>query len=279
MKDVIQKKLESYECQSSDDEENAIKEITQEVALYALAKSGFFKEVSFKGGTCLRIVHGLDRFSEDLDFVTNSPNKHFDLSSYLKIAVPLINLYGYQFEVDNSKKDEGNIKKGLLKDNSIKKIMTFKHYSDVRKKIKIKLEVDINPPSGALIESDFLNFPTEFSLSVHGLSSLFAGKCHALLCRNYVKGRDWYDFAWYVNQGIEVNYNMLSAALTEMGPWQGKKLCSDRKWLVKNLSEKIISIDFIDAINDLTRFIKPEKRAELELWSEKFFLKKVDKLK
>ncbi|MGK5089099.1 nucleotidyl transferase AbiEii/AbiGii toxin family protein [Bdellovibrionota bacterium FG-2] len=279
MKDLIQKKLEFYNPQNAQEEENALKEITQEVALYALAKSGFFEKASFQGGTCLRIVYGLDRFSEDLDFSLLSPNSDLELRPYLEKSAQLMKHYGYEVEVSGNPKPDRNVKMQFLKDTNIKRVLVFKHLSDLQKKINIKIEVDTNPPAGAKCEIKFLDFPTDYSATTHDLGSLFAGKIHALLCRPFVKGRDWYDLSWYVSQRVSPNYVLLGNALAQLGPWKDQITQIDRSWLVHHLSEKIESLSWSEAFRDVSPFLKTEKSAELrKLWSRDFFLSKLSRL-
>lgn len=278
MKDVIQERLESYDLQTSEDEENAIKEITQEVALYALEKVGFFEHAIFQGGTCLRIVHGLDRFSEDLDFALRSANPDFDLNKYLIEASKTMKLYGYEIEVAGEDKVDKSVKSRFIKDESIKKLLKFAHRQDSKKKIQIKIEVDINPPAGDKIESNYLDFPTQFMVITHDIPSLFAGKTHALLCRNYVKGRDWYDYLWYISKNVKVNLEMLENTLNQFGPWKGQNQHIDNKWLHEKLNEKISEIDWEETKHDVERFLRPDKKKTLKLWSEDFFLKMTRKM-
>lgn len=277
MKDVIQQKLSEYDCKTSEEEENAIKEITQEVALYALSRTNFFSKASFQGGTCLRIIYGLDRFSEDLDFVLNETNLNFEISPYLDDIIPTMNAYGYDIEISEKDKADSNVRKRFIKDDSIKKIIEFKHYSDTRKKIKVKIELDVNPPQGSIIEQNFIDFPVDFGIGSQNLGSLFAGKCHALLCRKFVKGRDWYDFAWYISKKVIPNYELLGNALKQAGPWEGNDLMVNSNWLREKLKEKINIIDWIEAVDDVTRFLHPEQRESLSLWGKRFFIKKTEK--
>ncbi|MBF0206300.1 MAG: nucleotidyl transferase AbiEii/AbiGii toxin family protein [Oligoflexia bacterium] len=230
MKDVIQKKLDMYNPKTSDDEANALKEITQDVALYALYKSVFFQNANFIGGTSLRILHRVDRFSEDLAFSATSKviAKDFALDAYLAESMVHMNAYGYDLSISSSSKKQrdSNIQSHFLKDDSIKKILTFRHAVDLRSKIKIKVEIDINPPDHAIRRMEYLSFPVDFPIMTYDLSSLFAGKLHALLCRPYCKGRDLFDFLWYILNKIIPNYKMLAIALFQLGPWKGKKLLS-----------------------------------------------------
>jgi predicted nucleotidyltransferase component of viral defense system len=278
MKDLIQKKLESYSCKNSDDEENAIKEITQEVALYALFKTGFFEKASFQGGTCLRILYGLDRFSEDLDFVLDQPDSDFSIQSYLDQVVPIMSVYGYNIEVTGKDRAHSTVKTRFLKDDSLIKMFSFQHYSAPSKKIKIKIEIDVHPPLNAKSEIKYCDFPIDFAVRAHDPSSLFAGKLHALLCRPYTKGRDWYDLTWYVARKTPVNLALLSSALHQMGPFKEQSPSIDLDWVKKHLTTKIDDTDWTQAKEDVRRFVRPEKLETLDLWSKDFFMSKVDKL-
>ncbi|MBL6989431.1 MAG: nucleotidyl transferase AbiEii/AbiGii toxin family protein [Bacteriovoracaceae bacterium] len=277
MNDIIQEKLQSYNCETKEDEENAISEITQEIALYALAKAGFFEKAFFQGGTCLRIVHGLDRFSEDLDFALRSPALDFDLAPYLNKVIETMNVYGYKIEVSGEDKANNFVKARFLKDDSIKRLIKFEHGLDLRNKIQIKVEVDILPPPNATNEVNYLDFPVDFMITTHDLPSLLAGKCHALLCRNFTKGRDWYDYLWYIKKGVVINVKMFQEAINQLGPWKDKNTLVTKSWLDKELKKKISQMSWEEVKKDVMRFIKPNTKETLKLWSKDFFIKKTDK--
>ena len=274
MNDIIQDKLNSYICKTQEDEENALKEITQEVILYGLKEVGFFEKAAFHGGTCLRINHGLDRFSEDLDFALNQPDSHFELEPYLKKAVGIINAYGYNLEVTGADKADRSVKSRFLKDSSIKQMLQLTTHLDLRKKIQIKIEVDINPPGYAVSEVSYLDFPTDCMIKIHDLPTLAAGKCHALLCREYIKGRDWYDYLWYLRKDIQVNLKMLQVALNQQGPWKGQNRIVTPNWLRAELEKKIQVLNWEEVKKDVSRFLQAEQRKGLDIWSEEFFLYK-----
>lgn len=135
-----------------------------------------------------------------------------------------------------------------------------------------------NPPTGSDFEFSYLDFPVDFEVGHQDVSSNFSLKTHALLCRPYLKGRDWYDFNWYIAQGVIPNLELLKNALVQFGPWKGKSLNVNREWLVKALGEKIASIDWKKAALDVERFLKPVEQKSLTLWSEKFYINKLKKL-
>ena len=278
---IIQERLDSYQCRSQQEEENALREITQEVALSALSRTDFFKFAGFQGGTCLRIFYSLARFSEDLDFILKQPDKDFKLKPYLKSLEIEMQAYGYRLEVIDRSKADSAVKKGFLKDDSLGKVLSLERLKGVTnsRKIKIKLEVDTNPPRGSIFENKFLDFPFPFAATVQDLPSLFAGKNHALLCREYTKGRDWYDFLWYVSRKVSINFEFLSSALNQIGPWRGQGLVVDKLWYYQQMKQKICDVNWGEIKEELARFLKPEDVKTLKIWNEEFFLDRLKKLK
>ena len=274
---IIQDRLESYQCKTVLEEEQALKEITQEVILMSLSRQNYFDHAEFHGGTALRILYSLRRFSEDLDFALLLPNHNFSLLPYLNNLSKELEAFGYEFKIQDRSTAESVVKKAFLKDDSIGKLIFLKTPGPV-KKLKIKIELDTNPPSGTNTETKYLDFPAPFGVRVKDLASSFSGKLHALLCRNYIKGRDWYDFIWYVSRKTTVNFSLLKSALLQQGPWQGKKLNINKKWLVEALHKKINSIDWKQATQDVSRFIKSDELDSLGVWSTEFFLAECEKL-
>lgn len=277
---IIQQRLEDYHCQTVLEEENALKEITQEITLLALSRAGFFSEVEFHGGTALRILYGLQRFSEDLDFACLLPNHAFDLQHYLKTLTDEFSSFGYAISIQDRSKAGQTVRKAFLKDDSIGKILLLQYpqLTRITKKILIKLEVDTNPPAGSTTELKYLDFPLPFSIQTKDLPSSFAGKTHALLCRSYLKGRDWYDFIWYVARGTPINYQLLTNAIDQIGPWQGQKTVINKNWLLNQFEKKIISINWEQAAQDVMRFLKPIDQQTTKLWSRSFFISRLEKL-
>jgi predicted nucleotidyltransferase component of viral defense system len=275
---IIQDRLDSYQCKTALEEEQALREITQEVALAGLARSDFFKFAAFHGGTCLRIFYGTNRFSEDFDFLLKERNENFSLQPYLKGLSGELLAYGYQLEVVDRSKADSAVKKAFIKDSSIGKVLQLNHLKADRsmRKIRIKFEIDTNPPEGSGYEIKYLDFPFVSSVTVQDLPSLFAGKIHALLCREYAKGRDWYDFIWYTSRGVQVNYQFLASALKQQGPWRGQKLQIDKEWCLKTLRDRICSLDWQEAKDDIKRFIQQKELVSIELWSKELFLDRLD---
>lgn len=270
---IIQERLSQYQSQSIQEEEHALKEITQELALNSLYNAGFFKKAAFQGGTCLRILYGLNRFSEDLDFALIKPDTAFDLKHYLTAINTELSAFGYDVKLE-SRSSSNNVQNAFLKDDSLGRILKVQYpkYGGPSRQLKVKFEVDTNPPTGADTETKFHDFPIPFSLTAHNLPSLFAGKSHALLCRQFVKGRDWFDFLWYVSRKPTLNFQFLSNALNQHGPWKESGVDVDMAWYKANMEARIKGIDWVKAKADVQRFLRPSDAKSLELWNADFFL-------
>lgn len=281
MIELIRERLDQANTETAVGRENALKQILQEIALYALWRANFFDVALFQGDTSLRILHGLPRFSEDLDFILREPDSAFYWSPYLKVLADVFDEYGLDLEVKPRDRMDTAIREAVLKDNSIARQLDLKFVDrGLSPAIKIKLEIDTNPPSGSGEATSFLDFPVDYLVRHQDLESNFALKIHALLCRGFRKGRDWFDFSWYVSKGVTPNLPLLQSALIQAGPWVGKgSLAVDMQWLREVLRSAIMTIDWGRAFEDVRRFLRPEEAKMAELWSEDFFLAKVDKLK
>lgn len=277
---IIQDRLKSYNSASKQEEFSALKEIYQEIALSGLARSNFFKVAAFQGGTALRIVHQLKRFSEDLDFVLLKETASFQWRSYLKAIETEFSSFGVILEAKERKIAEGAIKTAFLKEDSFGQILelTYTRLPSDEQKIAIKLEIDTKPPFGSDFENAFLSYPYPFSILIQDLPSLFASKCHALLCRPYEKGRDWFDFLWYLVRNVPVNALLLKNALYQHGPYKGEEISLSKEWLHEQLKKKISGLKWPSLIRDVENFLKPEDRKYVENWSREFFEQQVTKL-
>ncbi len=278
--EIIQERLATYGCKSTLEEEQALREITQEIVLAGLGRSDFFGRVAFQGGTCLRIFHSLNRFSEDMDFALGAPDSAFQLSSYLERVRQELTVYGYELEIDDRSRAGATVRQAFVKDDSVGNLLRldYRPRSGPMRKLRIKLEVDTNPPSGATYEMPVLDFPFPAAVRLFDLPSLFAGKLHALLCRSYLKGRDWYDFIWYTARRTPINHDLLSAALDQQGPWKGRAPKTDNAWCVEQLRALIVKLDWMQARRDVQRFVKPHELPSLELWTREYFLRQSAKL-
>ncbi len=271
--EVIEQQLSNYNCKDRNEESNALKEITQEIALMSLSRADFFKVAEFHGGTALRILYKVQRYSEDLDFALLKPQQDFDLFKYLEHMEQDFQAYGYEVKIADRKDINKTMQKQFLKLDSLGKELSLIYpKSRSERKIKIKFELDTNPLQGATTELKYLTFPLAFSLMAKDLPSLFAGKCHALLCRAFDKGRDWYDFIWFISNRTQLNFELLFHALYQQGPWAGQSIPVTKTWLVKVMAQRINSISWDHMVQDVSPLLKPNEQESLRLWSKEFFL-------
>lgn len=278
--EIIQERLAAYACRSALEEEQALREITQEVILAGLGRTDLFGRAGFQGGTCLRIFHSLSRFSEDMDFALDAPNPAFQLAPYLDRMRHELAVYGYELEIDDRSRAGAAVRQAFVKDDSVGRLLSLRYRprAGPMRKLRIKLELDTNPPSGASYEMPVLDFPFPAAVRIFDLPSLFAGKLHALLCRNYLKGRDWYDFTWYTARRTAINHELLSAALDQQGPWRGRTPKTDNAWCIDQLRAVVEDVDWKQARRDVQRFVKPHELSSLELWTREFFLERCARL-
>jgi hypothetical protein len=222
----------------------------------------------------------LNRFSEDLDSALQERDSSFKLQPYLDTAKKELTAYGFELQMDDRSKVGQTVRKAFVKDDSLGKLLQLnvRSISGPMRKLRIKLEVDTNPPEGATFETRHMDFPFLSAVCLFDLPSLYAGKLHALLCREYLKGRDWYDFVWYTARRTSANYALLSSALNQLGPWKGKNIPADRTWCYERLQERIKAIDWKKAREDVRRFVKSNELPSLDLWSTEFFLTQAAKL-
>lgn len=280
IEDVLTQKIQEYAPATAIEQENVLQEIMQHFVLNSLSRSGFFKDAAFQGGTFLRIIHKLNRFSEDLDFVLKKPAETFQWERHLNRVVADCTQEGIHFELLDKSSTTSAVKKAFLKTDSVGKLLLLDlpHSRYSEQKLKIKLEIDVNPPEGSAFETHYLAFPVMAALTTQDMPSAFASKTHALLCRSYTKGRDWYDFLWYVNRNIRPNLDLLTNAVNQVGPWQEQTIDATPQWLIEQLRERILTIDWTSAKKDVQRFIKANEQESLKLWNADLFLYHADKL-
>lgn len=279
MNEAIKTMLAKYNCQTEQDYTNALKEIFQEIALLGLWRAKFYEKAAFYGGTALRILYGLSRFSEDLDFSLLKSDKRFDLSKYNQAIKDELNGFGFDVLVETKiKNTTSNIESAFIKAETKKQFILINIPSEITHRLhhmnnmKIKMEVDINPPLKFATESKILLKPVPFSVKTYQLPDLFAGKMHALLCRPWqqrVKGRDWYDFVWYLSRNTPINLIHLQERLVQSNSYNSKNILTLND-LQNMLVTKINETDFENAKKDILPFIK-DKQA-IALWSKEFFL-------
>lgn len=280
IEDVLADKIADYKPANALDQENVLQELVQHYVLAGLAKAGFFKYTEFHGGTFLRIIHGLDRFSEDLDFVLKQADPDFAWQKFLAPVIKDCAAEGIQFELVDKYAADISVKKAFLKTDSIGKLLLvdLPYSRHPARKIRIKLEIDSNPPAGSTYETSYISFPVMSAITTQTLESSFASKSHALLCRSYSKGRDWYDFLWYVSKKTRPNYTLLGNALDQAGPWAGKRITASPEWFLEKLRQVINKTDWPQTAADVARFLPSNRQESLRLWSTNFFLYHVEQL-
>ena len=285
MNQILEQMLKQYQTQTVFDKKNALKEVVQEIVLCGLSRSGFFRKSAFYGGTALRIFYDLDRFSEDLDFSLKVPDHEFDLADYLSLLDREIRSYGLNFKIEAKEKSvDSDIKSAFLKGNTKEHLLLF--YADERliantssnELIKVKFEVDTNPPDFASFETKYRLLPMPYEVCLYDLPSLFAGKIHAVLCRSWrsrVKGRDLYDYVFYLSKGVQVNLAHAGARLIQTGNFSADKSLTLVD-LQEMLHKRFQDIDYQQAKQDVLPFIKNPNA--LDLWGPDFFISITEKL-
>ena len=277
---VLSARIRDYAPASAVEQENVLQELMQHYVLSSLSRAGLFAKAVFHGGTCLRIVHAMNRFSEDLDFLLKQPDPNFHWQRYLESVRKDCAQEGIPFEVQDKSQAGTAVQKALLKTDSIGKVLVldlpFERYRT--RKIRIKLEIDTNPPAGSSFTTSFITFPVTAPLTTQSLESGFALKLHALLCRPYIKGRDWYDFVWYVARGTRPDLDLLRNALRQQGPWAGQQITMTMRSLRDNMAAAIRRIDWTAAQDDVRRFLPLREQEGLRAWRADFFSYQLERL-
>jgi len=272
---VFDKMFARYSPATKDEKQNAAHEVMQEITLAGLYKAGFFDRAAFYGGTCLRIFHGLQRFSEDMDFSLLQPDENFALENYFEPIITEFKALGKEVVINKKTKTaQTNVESAFLKENTEIYDLQF----TTEKRIKIKIEVDTQPPSDFSTEYKLLMLPFSFMTRCYSLPDLYAGKMHAFLFRNWqnrVKGRDWYDFEWYVRNNIALNFNHLQKRAKQINGLNEKDFTSDI--FKKMLKERIEKTNIETVKNDVRPFLKAPQ--EMEIWSTDYFLQLADRIR
>ncbi len=268
METIFDQMLQRYDLSTPTAKRNATYEVMQQVALAGLERGGFFKHAAFYGGTCLRIFHDLQRFSEDMDFTLLQPMSDFKLEDYFQPIVDEFKASGRDVTISKKNKSElSKVESAFLKEDTGVYNIAFQ----TEKSIKVKIEVDVCPPTNFGTEMNLLLWPRSFMTRCVGLSDLFAGKMHALIFRKWgsrVKGRDWYDFEWYVRHGVPLNFKHFCERAHD---FNGLTPTLDEFYAL--LKERLASTDMAMVKRDVLPFVK--SAADLEIWSNDYFLRLV----
>lgn len=271
MNGIYEKMLAAYDLSTSEKKRNAIYEVNQQVVLAGLYTGGFFDVAAFYGGTCLRIFHGLPRFSEDMDFTLLSTDDTFDFSNYFQPIIEEFASIGRSVDIKKkSKKGFSRVESAFLKDNTDVYDISFQ----TDKSIKIKIEVDTCPPLKFDTEQKLMLQPRSIMARCLDLPDLFAGKMHALLFRtwkNRIKGRDWYDFEWYVRHNIPLGFDHFAERVAQ---FNGETI--DQLTFMERLKERFATADINQVKADVLPFVRNPK--ELDIWSNEYFLRLTEML-
>lgn len=279
--------LERYELKTVQDYKNAIKEIIQEIALLGLWRGKFFEKAAFYGGTALRILYELDRFSEDLDFCLLQTDENFNLKNYESFVKEELKSYGFDANVEQKIKTKHSaVDSAFIKVNTMQHLIYIGSPAGLFKNIhpdeliKIRFEVDTTPPIDNITTvNKNLLLPSPFTIKTFRIEDLFAGKVHAALCRQWqgrVKGRDWYDLVWFISKNVSLNLNYLEKRMQQSGFWdKNKKLTSEI--LIELLDNKIDSLDIPSAKKDIIFYIRDSSK--IQIWSHDFFKDIVRKIR
>ncbi len=278
MHSAIADMLKAYDLRTADDYRHALNEIVQEIALLGLYRGGFFAKAAFYGGTALRIFYSMERFSEDLDFSLLKVDEKFDLSSFTQVVQNELGAYGLEMTVQEKiKQNDSPVRSAFIKGGTQIHMMSIESITPPvtgvhpHEQLRIKLEVDTQPPEGAAFEMKYQLRPVPYVVRLYSPSSLFAGKIHALLCRSWktrVKGRDFCDYVWFLSRAIPVNLNHLAARMQQTGHLSSDAGLTESD-LKSRLHNRFAAVDFMQAKKDILPFIKNPDA--VELWSADFF--------
>ena len=278
MNPAIENMLAKYRCKTADDWVKALREIMQEIALLGLWRSKFFEHAAFYGGTALRVLHGLSRYSEDLDFSLLKPDPDFRLKRFGGALCEELESFGFTVEFEaRDKAPPHHIDSAFLKTGTRRQLISIGVEEGLIKelhaeaRLRIKLEIDIQPPPGFETESRYLLVPVPYAVRVYTLPDLFAGKLHAVLCRAWesrIKGRDWFDLVWYAGHYPKVHLSHLEARMRQSGNYTDATALTE-DGLLKRLFQRIDEVDIEQIRSEVSSYVNDPR--SLELWSRDFF--------
>ena len=250
---------------------NVEQEVKQHIALAGLHRGGFFQHAAFYGGTCLRLFHNLPRYSEDMDFSLIEKRDDIHIENFFPAIIEEFRLAGHEVSiVKKEKKNFGRLESAFSKENTEAYDISFQ----TKKSVKVKIELDTDPPLAFDTEQLVLQQPYSFMTRCFTLPDLYAGKMHALVYRTWqrrVKGRDWYDFEWYVRWNVPLDFVHLQERIRK---FNGEIV--NRETFMIQLREKLATTDIERAKEDVIGFV--DNPHELDIWSNDYFLQLADKI-
>jgi hypothetical protein len=277
---IVDRFLKESQALSSEDRKNLLRELLQEAVLCHMIEVGLFEEMAFHGGTALRLLHRLDRFSEDLDMSLVRSQKSYDLASRMKLLKKSLSDSGLDLEFQDKCKADNPIKKFWINDSGF-----FNEYGEYfgdvvpGQKLKIKFELDVEPADHQVFETVAVQSPFSGKVLAHDLPTCMGQKIHAILCRGYssesgvfVKGRDFYDLEWYLKRKIKPNFENLSGCLNRMGPWAKQGLKVDQKWINHEIAKSLKSRNFENILADVHAFVDATEFKRIKThWNAEYF--------
>jgi len=286
MNEAVIKMMERYDPKTHQQADRALREILQEITLVGLWRARFFEHAAFYGGTALRILYGLDRFSEDLDFTLLDNKRPFDWQVFEKTVVEELFSYGFTVTFSEKKKERASdVQSAFLKTNTQHGLLqigvkgTLSNQIHPEALIRIKVEIDTDPILGFEVEPKYIQEPLLTSIKVVKESSLFAGKTHAALYRAWkhrIKGRDWYDLVWFLRRNVPMNRKYIEECMRANKELAPDEFLNEGK--LKNLlKEKSMQINLSAAKEDVRPFLRDS--SQLDLWTVDFFHHWIDKLR
>lgn len=275
MDSIFDQMLARYDITTNSDKLNATHEVMQQVTLSGLYRAGFFAKAAFYGGSCLRIFHNLPRFSEDMDFSLLGKDESFSIENYFSAIENEFQALGRQVQISKKvKKKESQIESAFLKDNTDIANVAYQ----TEPSVKIKIEVDKDPPLNFNIENKLLLLPFSFMTTCFDIPGLFAGKVHAFLYRNWknrVKGRDWYDLEWYVRNNYTLDFNHLKARVLQNG-YRGQEEFTP-ELAIELMKDRIHKTNISRVLDDVKPFVASPDG--LDIWSTEYFIQIVDMIR
>lgn len=268
---IFDEMVAAYNPQNATQKTNAQHQVMQQIVLAGLQKGGFFEHAAFYGGTCLRIFHGLPRFSEDMDFTLVEKNPAIHLENYFQPIREVFALTGKDVVITKKEKLHfGRVESAFLKEDTTAYDIAFQ----TEKTIKVKIELDTNPPLLFDMEQKLMMQPYSTMIRCLTLPDLFAGKMHALVFRNWktrIKGRDWYDFEWYIRHNIPLHFAHLQERIRE---FNGQEVTRDE--FMHLLRERLANANISQVKEDVLPFVN--NPSELDIWSNEYFGLLADRL-
>jgi predicted nucleotidyltransferase component of viral defense system len=237
---------------------NMVREYLQARILESLQRAGAMVPLAFHGGTALRFLYAIPRYSEDLDFALEKPDDSYDFRAYLRAIQDEFIKEGYQIGIKLN--DKRAVNAAFVRFNNL--LYEFSLSTQRDEVLAVKLEVDTHPPSGAGLNITLIRRHVTLRLQHHDRSSLLAGKLHALFQRRYVKGRDLYDLMWYLSDPDWPNPNfiLLQNALQQTG-WDGP-VPDEKNWR-DILCQRLGKIDWKKCASDVKPFLERSTEAAL----------------